>query len=111
MTSYTYSSPVQYFNAHGELQASTTAEISFGISGGAAGPHQAGFIIKFADGMSELKIGTEPNDIRNGTANGIVADLATGNGNVVVVTREGEIFIFKAPQAGEPPTASVGFGN
>jgi hypothetical protein len=45
------------------------------------------------------------------TTNDIASEVATGGGNVVVATVEREVFIFKAPQAGDPPSKSVGFGS
>jgi hypothetical protein len=106
-TSVTYSSPCHYFNTNGELQSSTTCSINFGIVGQT---NQARFIVSFPDGVSEVTIFANANNPK-ATANDIPSEVATGGGNIVVATVEGEVFIFKAPQAGDPPLTSVSFGN
>ncbi|MGF1522496.1 MAG: hypothetical protein ACFBSF_09295 [Leptolyngbyaceae cyanobacterium] len=85
-----YSSPCEYFNAEGNLQASTTCNVNFGIIGVDRGTR---FVLTFPDG-AEVWI----YDYVDGEteANGIPSEMAIAGGNVVLATEEGEVFIFKA---------------
>ncbi|MEL6381052.1 MAG: hypothetical protein AAFQ89_00985 [Cyanobacteria bacterium J06626_18] len=89
-TTVDYSSPCEYFNAEGTLQATTTCNVNFGIIGVDQGTR---FILTFPDGAEVWIYDYVDGETQ---ANGVPSDMAIAGDNVVLATEDGEVFIFKA---------------
>lgn len=90
-TSVEYPSPCHYIAPNGELKASETCNITYGLIGVTGNSR---YIVSFPNKAEVVVI-----EYANGeaTANEIKCEVAVaGNNNVVVATVQGEVFVFQS---------------
>lgn len=88
-TTTTYISPCRYINTQGKVKASTKCNVNFGTLSAAGG---ARYIVTFPN-KAEIAVYIQANG--SATTNGIKSKVVMEGNNVVVTTKEGEIFTFK----------------
>jgi hypothetical protein len=88
-TTMIYTSPCRYINTQGKVKASTKCNINFGTLSAAGG---ARYIVTFPN-KAEIAVYIQTNG--SATTNGIKSKVVMEGNNVVVTTKEGEMFIFK----------------
>ena len=85
----TYNSPCKYIDANSKLQVDAQCSVTFS----SILPNTAYYFLTFPNGATVNVEGTE----NGATANGISAEILASEGNVVVLTRQGEVFVFQNP--------------